>query len=92
MRCTLSWVTQSLMRAILNLHADRIWPAGRRFPTPASNKQHSLSESQRKQNYTCEVSIDFANADLNINFIFQVIFIDSEFYSTRSILLMLMQH
>jgi len=30
-----NWVTQILMRAISNVHAGRIWPAGRRFPTPA---------------------------------------------------------
>ena len=31
--CTLSWATQSLMRAILNVHAGRIWLADSRFPT-----------------------------------------------------------
>ena len=31
---TLTWVTKILMRAISNVHAGRIWPAVRRFPTP----------------------------------------------------------
>jgi len=30
-----TWVTKNLMRAISNVHAGRIWPADRRFPTPA---------------------------------------------------------
>ena len=33
-RCTLSWVTKILMWAISNVHADRLWRGGRRFPTP----------------------------------------------------------
>jgi len=32
--CVLTWVTKILMRAKSNLHAGRIWPAGRRFPSP----------------------------------------------------------
>jgi len=31
--CTLNWVTKILMQAIPNVHAGRIWPMGRRFPT-----------------------------------------------------------
>ena len=27
--------TKILMRAMTNVHTDRIWPAGSRFPTPA---------------------------------------------------------
>ena len=34
-RCTLTWVMKILMWAISNVHVDRIWPAGRRFPIPA---------------------------------------------------------
>jgi len=33
--CALNWVTKILMRAISNVHAGRIWSAGRRFPIPA---------------------------------------------------------
>jgi len=32
--CTLYWVTKILVRAISNVHGGRIWPAGRKFPTP----------------------------------------------------------
>ena len=32
--CTLTLVTKILMRAISNVHVDRIWLAGRRFLTP----------------------------------------------------------
>jgi len=32
--CTLYWVTKIMVRAVSNVHASRIWPAGRRFPTP----------------------------------------------------------
>jgi len=35
--CALTWVTKTLMQAISNVHAGRIWPAGRRFPTPVVN-------------------------------------------------------
>jgi len=34
-RCVVTWVTRSLMPAVLNVHAGRICPAGRRFPTSA---------------------------------------------------------
>ena len=34
--CTLTWRSKILMRSISNVHAGRIWPARRRFPTPAS--------------------------------------------------------
>ena len=33
--CTLTWVTKIMLRAISNVHAGRIGPAARRFPTPA---------------------------------------------------------
>jgi len=32
--CLLTGVKNILMRNISNVYADRIWPAGRRFPTP----------------------------------------------------------
>ena len=31
--CVLTWVKEMLMRAILNVHAGRLWPAGSRFST-----------------------------------------------------------
>jgi len=38
---TLTWVAKSLMRAISNVHAGCIWPAGRRFPTPGVEHSHA---------------------------------------------------
>jgi len=35
-------VAKILMRAISNVHASRIWPAGRRFPTPNLNESKCL--------------------------------------------------
>jgi len=32
--CTLTRVINILMQTLSNVHAGRIWPAGRRFPTP----------------------------------------------------------
>ena len=40
--CVPTWATKSLMRAMLNVHAGRIWPMGRRFPTPGLTHMNNL--------------------------------------------------
>jgi len=42
--CTLAWVTNILVRALSNVRASRIWPAGRRFPTPMLKSRSTVHE------------------------------------------------
>jgi len=51
---TLNWVTKILLRALSNVHAGHIWPAGRRFPTPVLeprwNRRFMWGESKTTKN------------------------------------------
>ena len=63
--CALSWVTKILMRAISNVHAGRIWPAGRRFSTPGLNKLPNLGLLSLTVKRNKMKRLHLMNCDLN---------------------------